>query len=570
MAGRTRWQGAVVVLVAVAWAAVPLIVLGYHTLRQGGILSGTDGALAGADQQFYLDQLRQSAQHVLITDHFDLGIGRAVFANPLYLLAGLPWLAGLSIQASFWLLQLLAAPVLALGSMAFVRRYLVSGGQKLLAAGLGLFYFSPVVALLVWTGAVSPFQHFELNFPAGESMPAWQLWGYPHAAICTGLLAAALGGATSIASAVLDPARGAMRRAPLLGISAAGLIVGWLHPWQGATLIAVLVLLALYGRSGRLAGALLLPVVATAAPMVYEEVLVRTDSAWHLDALQNTAGHVPLWMLLAVLLPLILAALPGLLVIPAGPLRLVAGAWPIAALSVYFATSQFPYHALQGISIPLAVLAVAGSRRWRRPSLRWRAPFLGWAAAGAAVLCVGAGVAYEAVTLSDSLNSHVAPYWLTPSERDALAYLDHAPQRGGVFADYYLGMSVPAFTGRRTWLGEWTWTPHFARRQALADALQQGGMPASQARALVAGTGARFALIDCGASRRVGDLLRPLVASEHRFGCAYVYLLRSTHLGNDGHAVAKIRPPRTFGATEGRRGRDQRVRHRFGIAGDPL
>ena len=52
-------------------------------------------------------------------------------------------------------------------------------------------------------------------------------------------------------------------------------------------------------------------------------------------------------------------------------------------------------------------------------------------------------------------------------------------------------------------------------------------MPASQARALVAGTGARFALIDCGASPQIRDLLGPLVVSERRFGCAYVYLLRS-------------------------------------------
>src|SRR5437660_139826 len=82
---------------------------------------------------------------------------------------------------------------------------------------------------------------------------------------------------------------------------------------------------------------------------------------------------------------------------------------------------------------------------------------------------------------------------LTPGERDALSYLDRAPQRGGVFSDYYLGMAVPAFTGRRTWLGEWTWTPHFARRQALAEAVTQARMPAQAARALVARTGARFA-----------------------------------------------------------------------------
>jgi hypothetical protein len=135
-------------------------------------------------------------------------------------------------------------------------------------------------------------------------------------------------------------------------------------------------------------------------------------------------------------------------------------------------------------------------------------------------------VAYQVSTLDDSVKARVAPYWFTPGERDALSYLDRLPQRGGVFADYYLGMAVPAFTGRRTWLGEWTWTPHFARRQALADALTEARLTPAAARALVAGTGARFALIDCDPGGRVRTLLGPLVVTERRFGCTSVYLLR--------------------------------------------
>ena len=35
--------------------------------------------------------------------------------------------------------------------------------------------------------------------------------------------------------------------------------------------------------------------------------------------------------------------------------------WPLAALAVYLApVGTFPYHAFQGMSIPLAVLAVQG------------------------------------------------------------------------------------------------------------------------------------------------------------------------------------------------------------------
>lgn len=503
------------VLAAVVWAIVPLVVLVYHTLNHGGVVSGTDGALAGADQLFYMDAIRQSAQHVLITDHFDLALGQPVFLNPLYLVVGLTWLAGLSIQASYWLLQVLAAPVLAIGALAFVRRYLPSLREQLAAALLGVFYFSPLVALLAWTGTVSGFQRFELDFPAGESTPAWQLWGYPHAAICTGLLAATLAAAGGLAG-------GVVRRRSVAWMSAAGLLVGWLHPWQGATLIAVLLVLVLYERSRRLAQALVVPALATAAPMVYEAVLVRSDGAWRLDATQNTAGHVSLWMLLVVLLPIAIPAVAGLRAVRTGAFRVVAAAWPMVALAIYFGTSEFPYHALQGISIPLAALAVAG---WPRLLARSRR-LLAFVGAGLAALSLASGLAYEALTLRDSMRVRVAPYWLTTGERDALAYLDHAPQRGGVFADYYLGMAVPAFTGRRTWLGEWTWTPHFNRRQALADALMQGRMPASAVRRLVADSRARFVLVECDSSARVRQLLGSTVVAAHRFGCTAVYRLR--------------------------------------------
>ena len=41
------------IAVALAWSFVPIALLVYHTLVHGGVLSGTDGPLAGADQQFY-------------------------------------------------------------------------------------------------------------------------------------------------------------------------------------------------------------------------------------------------------------------------------------------------------------------------------------------------------------------------------------------------------------------------------------------------------------------------------------------------------------------------------------
>jgi hypothetical protein len=513
---RTNVLARAAIAVAVAWAAVPVVLLAYHTVRYGGVVSGADGPLAGADQLFYMDSIRQSGEHLLITDHFDLVIGHAVFLNPLDLLGGLLWRLGISVQAAFWALKLLAAPLLALGAIAVAARTLSDRRQQAIAVALGLFYFSPLTALLEWTQAVGPVTRYELLLPAGEGMPAWQLWGYPHAGVATGGLALGLLGAVSIA-------RGSNSWRLIAGISAAACIAAWLHPWQGATMIVVLAVLVAQGRSRRLAIALGIPALAAALPLIYEEILVRADAAWRVDSIGNGVGHDPTWTLLVALAPLAIPAVAGIRRIARGPLRTVLVAWPVAALAVYFGTNQFPYHALQGISIPLAVLAVAG---WRGVASRVPAPWRTWLALALTLVAVIPGAAYELHEFRAAEASGAAPYFLTAGERAALAYLDHAPRHGGVFSRAYLGSAVPAFTGRRTWVGEWTWTPDYGQRAALAQQLMAGQMPPAQARTLVASTGARFALTDCGARAPLGRLLGPLVLSTHRFGCAAVYALR--------------------------------------------
>jgi hypothetical protein len=512
---RALWIGAVAL--ALAWSAVPVVLLAVHTLVHGGVLSGSDSPLAGADQLFYMDSIRQSGAQLLIADHFDLVIGHAVFLNPLYLLAGLVWRAGVPLQGAFWALKLLAAPALALGAAALATRALRSGGTRASAVILGLFYFSPVLPLLAWTSAIGSGTRYQLLLPVGEGMPAWQLWGYPHVGLTIGLEVGTLLGAV----ALVERRDAIDRRGIVLGAtSAAACLVAWLHPWQGATLILVLAALAAYGRSRRAALLLLLPAAAAAAPLVYEAILPHVDAGWHVDSVRNAVGQGPLWTLVVALVPLALPAVFGVRAIPRGPLRVVLVTWPLAALAVYFGTDQFPYHALQGISLPLAVLAVAGWQRLRSP---WAAT-LGLLLAAAMTV---PGAIYELRAFRDSERSHAAPYWLTAGERAALRYLAADPAPGGVIARQYLGMAVPAFTGRRTWVGEWTWTPHYGERALLAELLMGNRLPSARARQLVASTGARFALTDCGARAPLRPLLGALVVSEHAFGCATVYELRT-------------------------------------------
>lgn len=513
-AGGDRALGPAAIAAALLWAAVPIAVLVYHALRQGGVLTGTDSPFPGADQLFYMDSIRQSGAHLLIADHFDLVIGGEVFLHPLYLIAGIVWRLGVPLQAAFWALSLLAAPVLALGTLAPGRRCLQGRGEPAAAVAVGMFYFSPLVPLLAWTGAVGPYNRFLLELPAGESMPAWQLWGYPHSGVAVGMLALALAGAASVATG--EAASG--RR--LAWIAGAAALASWLHPWQGAIFIAVVVVLAARARSWALCRDLALPVLAAVAPIAYEEILVHTDAAWQLDSAQNIAGHVPAWILLVALAPLVIPALAGVRALGPGPWRTVLVAWPLIAIVIYLASSEFPYHALEGISIPLAVLAVAG---WRKLPRRVR---VGWVGTLAVLVVVVPGAAFEVTTLRDSMRTSAYSYSLTPSDHDALGYLDRTQVPGGVLARYEVGMAVPAFTGRRTWVGEFTWTPHFVSRVNQAEQLFQGGMATGQARRFVRSVGASYVLEDCGARTGMKRLLGPLIASSARFGCATVYTLQ--------------------------------------------
>ncbi len=458
--------------IALAWAFTSVAILAVR----GGVLSGSDGPLAGSDQFLYMDYIRQSGAHLLIGEHFDLTIGHAVYLEPLYLIGGLLWRAGLSVAAAFWALKLLAAPVLALGVCALVVRCIAGSGARLAAILLALFYFSPLVPLLRWTGAVTGLDAFRLDLPSGESMPAWELWGYPHAAVAIGLLALALTGAVLLIG-------GSRSRRLIAGVTLCAGFAAWIHPWSGAIFLLVVGTLCIRAP----ARALIPPALAVLAALAYLAILPRVDAGWHTLSGQNGVAIGPLWMFLAALLPLAVPAVWGVRAIPRGTIRTLLVAWPLASLAVFLVSPQFRYHALQGITLPLAVLAVAGCAQVPRARL------LGIVALVAAVV---AGPAFELTTLRDSLHSGFAPYAFKPDERRALAYLDHVPTPGGVLSRYYLGMAIPAYTGRRTWMGETTWTPDFVKRRAEAELAFDGR---ASIVSLVSTLRPRFVLSDCGA-----------------------------------------------------------------------
>jgi hypothetical protein len=192
-----------------------------------------------------------------------------------------------------------------------------------------------------------------------------------------------------------------------------------------------------------------------------------------------------------------------------------------------------PTHALLGITIPLAVLAVEGVR-----SLPWKcaAGRLGITRLpGQALLLValialltipGTISVLEVATKANRPRVGNADF-ITPGESEALNYLARSPLDGGVLTRFYLGMVVPAETGRRTYVGNCYWsTPDCKGRSAMAEALLFGRLRPAQAVSFVRASGARFVLGDCR-SHNLTAMLAPITAEVRRFRCATVYVLRS-------------------------------------------
>ncbi|HEX8076054.1 MAG TPA: hypothetical protein VF545_13850, partial [Thermoleophilaceae bacterium] len=268
------------------------------------------------------------------------------------------------------------------------------------------------------------------------------------------------------------------------------------------------------------------PLAAIAGPLVYYLVLSRTDDSWRLAERANDFGRWPWWVTVAGLAPLALPAVLAYRTRARDFGELALRAWPLAALAVFHQPAgTFPFHAFQGLTLPLAVLAVLGVRaRLERRPARMRRAGAAWIAA-AAVL-IAPGTVYLAQELRDAVRSGAQAHYLTTGEHDALAYLDRRPEPGGVLAPVYSGVVVPAYTGRETWIGAGSWTPDFVPRRAAAERLFAGRLPAARARALVRASGARFLLSDCHARADIDRVVAGFTDPPRRFGCATVYRVR--------------------------------------------
>jgi len=501
----TTWELALLAALAF-WMLTPLVVL---VAAGGGDFNGTYGIQV--DDQFqYMSFVREAGEHLLISNRFDVAPGPHVFLHPMFLASGLLWKLGASIQVAFLAWQPFAAAVLFFASAAYVRRLLGQGAAAGIALLLGLFFFTPATPLVHWLGG-GPQLQFGTLVMGLELFTGGYPWSGAAATIAIALMPIFLLGIERI----LDGSRrtsGHGRLWYVLWTGISGLLVSWLHPWQGIILLVILCGLWAWSRFDRRYLILALPGALTALPLAYYELLSRTASAWAQFSRTNDFPHVGVWFVLGLA--------PAVLAVPAMRGRhfdvqeRLLRLWPLATLAVYFALhSGWIYQALGGLTIPLAILAVRSLRAVRFSRL----------AAGVAIAVVTVpGMVFLAHTLAVTHGDH----FFAPAEREALAYLERVPRPGPVLARQRLGRAVPGFTGRSTWVGHYQWTPDYDARRTDAQALFGGRMPAGEAQRVVADSGAVFLLSGCDTPADLRPTLGPLVTGVHRMGCATVYEIR--------------------------------------------
>ncbi len=503
---------------ALAFAALAGLLVRVWT--EGGIVTGGDGFLV-ADPLQYLNWLRQAGEHVGIANLYDLAPGPRPFVHPGLLGSGLLHALGLGLVASYTVWKPVAVVLLFVAALRLARRFLARRDDRRAALVVALFYASPVAALAGWTGAGGAEFGLDLDFIGGEMAPVNWLWGYQFSAIAVALL--------PLAMLAYERARDGGSRRAVGAVAACALLCAWLQPWQGATLALVLVAAEAWcvrrgERTWRAAARdLAVPLAAAALPLAYYYVLSRADASWELAGEVNALPRWEVWTLALGLAPL---ALPALLAarLPAPAFGDVAlRAWPLAALAVYYVPAgTFPFHAFQGVTLPLAVLALLGLRR-----LLGERPLPVAGAVAAVALLVVPGQLYRAGELRDAVQRGYQPFFLEPAEHDALRHLDARAEPGGVLTPVYSGLLVPAYTGRETWIGAGSWTPDFDRRLRAAEDLFAGRLDAAAAERLVRRSGARFLYSDCHGRADIARLVEGFTDPPRRFGCAAVWRVRA-------------------------------------------
>ncbi len=245
-----------------------------------------------------------------------------------------------------------------------------------------------------------------------------------------------------------------------------------LHPWHGELLILTVVVAELMLPRPRniTRQRLMLPaltLILTGLPLLYYLLLGHARSLVEARPRGRASIRSRSRSIVLAIVPLLIPALVAYRKRGARvPARRDAGLADRRAGHLPFSASgasATPLHAFQGITVPLAVLAVTGRHAGElaAPSLPPRGlPSPPWP------LVTIPATAYELYNAGKFASPTAGnANFITRDERSAIDYLATDRDPGGVLTRSYLGAAVPGKTGRRMLVGDCLWSePHCHRR----------------------------------------------------------------------------------------------------------
>jgi hypothetical protein len=159
------------------WMVAPLAVLIDYAVRHSDTLTGAFG-YDPFDQLAYLAWNRDEGSHVLASNLWQIGATSHDYLHPMYLISGLLWRAGLSVQLSYLIWEPIALVILFLGFAAYVS-HLLPGRRWSQRAALvsALFFLTPALQLAIWTGHLTLVHRLQLLVATNDSDSALNLWG---------------------------------------------------------------------------------------------------------------------------------------------------------------------------------------------------------------------------------------------------------------------------------------------------------------------------------------------------------------------------------------------------------
>lgn len=515
-------------LALLAFAFVPFVLTAIDA-------AGAHRVFLGASGFFPIDQLQYlgfvgDAHSGLIRNLFGL-TGSAVFVDPMWSPAGIAQgLTGIGPVAIMAVSTLVGASVLLGGAWRLVTSHVPPSrpARRVVALALALFGgLTPVLALLYhndarWVGG------FALDL-----VPAITAWGYAPTAVAVGLMPFAILGMEQILA-------GTASRRVVLTTVACGLLIGWLHPWQAATLLVVLAGLATWrsfdspvpgGVGARVHGVWLslapcrgrlgAAVAGLLAGPIYFALLGRLDYSWGNFSRADSRLLMISWPVFEyALLPLILIALVGIRAARHDTRARSLILWICATFIVLALRPPEQFHALDGVALPLGVLTAHVLPDCKRLSIR------SLVTGSLLASIIATAVLFGVQLLRYSETPAVRQYTeLSTSDVRAVKLAAASDHHTMILTTAELGAAVPALADTPTWAGDPLWTPGGFARDAAADAFVANGESSpGKTRAFLSATGARAVVQPCGYTYDLEPVLAPLGFSERTVGCAHVYL----------------------------------------------